>query len=309
MNHIALMRGSHLRTALPSHLNLRPYIWVLLVPSLFFLTAFFLVPAAAMFSASILSQAPDGSIAGPVTLQHFVHLFTTPLYANVLISTIRVALVTSVLAVILGYPVALMITRASRTVSSLTTIIVVAPLVVSVIVRTYGLMLLFANNNSGVLNWILAHLGFGNNAVRLLYTEAAVVIGSLHVYLPMMVLPLASSLARVNPSLEEAARTLGANSFKAFFLVTAPLTTPGLLAGLTIVFSLTAASFVTPAILGGNSGLMLGNLLEQQVMVVYDWTFGAAIAVVMVVMTFAINALSVRLIEAFQRRRFKLSQV
>lgn len=309
MNDIAIVRRSHMRTVLPFHLNLKPHIGLLLVPSLLFLTAFFLVPAAAMFSSSILTQAPDGSIGGPVTLKHYVRLFTTPLYGEVLISTIRIALVTSVLAVILGYPVALMITRGSRIVSSLTTVIVVAPLVVSVIVRTYGLMLLFANNNSGVVNWILFQLGFGNGAVRILYTEAAVVIGSLHVYLPMMVLPLASSLARVNPSVEEAARTLGANSFKAFFLVTAPLTAPGLMAGLTIVFSLTAASFVTPAILGGNSGLMLGNLLEQQVMVVYDWTFGAAIAVVMVVLTFAINALSVRLIESFQRRRFKLAQV
>lgn len=308
MNNTAAMGHLSALKSFPPPRRVKPLTGLLLLPSLLFLTAFFLVPAGMMFSSSILTQGSDGSIAGPVTMQHFVRLFTTPLYADVLLSTIRIAVVTSILSIALGYPVALMITRGSRFVSSLATIIVVAPLVVSVIVRTYGLMLLFANNNSGVVNWILYQLGFGNGVLKVLYTEMAVVIGSLHVYLPMMVLPLASALARINPSVEEAARTLGAGSFRVFFLVTAPLSTPGLIAGITMVFSLTAASFVTPAILGGNSGLMLGNLLEQQVMVVYDWTFGAAIAVVMVVMTFVINGLSVRLVESFKRSRFKLAE-
>jgi putative spermidine/putrescine transport system permease protein len=124
----------------------------------------------------------------------------------------------------------------------------------------------------------------------------------------MMVLPLASSLARINPALEEAARTLGAPSWRVFARVTFPLSVPGLVAGLTIVFSLTAASFVTPAILGGNYAQMLGNLLEQQVTSVYDWPLSSAIAVVMVVLTFAVNGMSVFLLERRLKRRRRLSE-
>jgi putative spermidine/putrescine transport system permease protein len=279
------------------------------VPALLFLGAFFLVPAAMMFSSSVLTQQTNGAIGEPLTFDHYLRLFSTPLYAQVLVATLRIAIVTTLCAVVLGYPVALVIARGSPFVSRLVTIIVVAPLVVSVIVRTYGWLLLLGNNNSGVINWALNKIGFGPAVMQLMYTEAAVVIGSLHVFLPMMVLPLASALARINPSLEEAAATLGASAWRVFWRVTVPLSSPGLAAGLTIVFSLTAASFVTPAILGGSGGLMLGNLLEQQIMTIYDWPFGSAIAVVMVAMTFAVNGISVWFLERRQRARRLLSEL
>ena len=161
-------------------------------------------------------------------------------------------------------------------------ILVVAPLVVSVIVRTYGWQLLLGNSNTGVLNWILGALGAGPAPVKVLYTEWAIVIASVHVFLPLMVLPLSASLGRINPSLNEAARVLGAPAWRAFLRITLPLSLPGLIAGLTIVFSLTAASYVTPQMVGGSRGLMLGVLLEQQINTAFDWPMAAAIAVVMV---------------------------
>jgi putative spermidine/putrescine transport system permease protein len=115
-----------------------------------------------------------------------------------------------------------------------------------------------------------------------MYTEWATVIASVHVFLPLMVLPLAASLGRINPSLNEAARMLGAPAWRAFLRITLPLSTPGLIAGLTIVFSLTAASYVTPQMVGGNRGLMLGVLLEQQINTSFDWPMASAIAAVMV---------------------------
>ena len=126
---------------------------------------------------------------------------------------------------------------------------------------------------------------------------AAEIIGSLHVFFPMMVLPLASALGKIDPNLEDAARMLGAPWWKVFLRVTLPLSMPGFVAGFTLVFSLTAGSFVIPAILGGASAIMLGNLIEQQIFVVYDWPFGAAIAVVLVGLVLAVNGVSMWLLE------------
>ena len=135
----------------------------------------------------------------------------------------------------------------------------------------------------------------------MLYSETAVVIGSLHVFFPMMVLPLASTLGKIDPCLEDAARTLGATAWRTFRRITLPLSLPGLTVGCTLVFSLTAGSFVTPAILGGTSGQMLGVLVEQQILVVYNWPFGAAVATVLVAIVLGANVVSVRLLDR-QRR-------
>jgi putative spermidine/putrescine transport system permease protein len=123
------------------------------------------------------------------------------------------------------------------------------------------------------------------------------VIGSLHVFFPMMVLPLASALGKIDRHLEDAARTLGATAWRTFRRVTLPLSLPGLTVGCTLVFSLTAGSFVTPAILGGTSGQMLGVLIEQQFLIVYNWPFGAACATVLVAIVLAANFLSVRILD------------
>ena len=276
---------------------------LLLAPCVLFILLFFVAPAAMLFSDSVLTQQQDGSIGLPLTLGHYTHLFGTALYLRVLLGTLRISLWTALAAVVLGYPVALTIVRGPAALGRAVTIILVAPLVVSIVVRTYGWQLLLANNGSGVVNWALAGLGFGKAPLRVMYSETAVVIASLHVFLPLLVLPLASSIARINPALEEAARTLGAPAWRVFLRVTAPLSLPGLAAGLTIVFSLTAASYVTPAILGGSNAQMLGNLLEQQVVSVYDRPFSSAIAVVMVVLTFAVNGISLVLLQRAMRGR------
>jgi len=127
-----------------------------------------------------------------------------------------------------------------------------------------------------------------------------VVIGSLHVFFPMMVLPVASALGRIDPRLEDAARTLGATAWRSFRLITLPLSLPGLAVGCTLVFSLTAGSFVTPAILGGAGAQMLGMLVDQQILVVYDWPFGATVASVLVAIVLAVNIVSMRVLD---RRR------
>ena len=295
------------RPGMPSGLRTRAAALLMVLPALLFLLAFFIVPSCVLFSYSVLTQPTSGGVGLPFTLSHYVHLVDTPLYRRVLVITLRISLWTAALSVLLGYPVALVIVRGRPMVGRIVTIILVAPLVVSIVVRTYGWQLVLANSGAGVVNWVLSSLGLGPAPLKVMYSETAVVVGSLHVFLPLMVLPLASSLARIRPSLEEAARTLGAPAWTVFWRLTFPLSIPGLTAGLTIVFALTAASYVTPAILGGNYAQMLGNLLEQQVVTVYDWPFSAAIAVVMVVLTFSVNALGVFLLERGLRARQRRS--
>jgi putative spermidine/putrescine transport system permease protein len=294
---------------LPTLLGVRPSAWprwlapaALLAPSVLFLTLFFALPALGLVSYSVLTQAPDGTVGLPLTLEHYRHFFTTPLYSRVLLTTLKISLVTTGIAVLLAYPVALVMVRSAPMIRQAITIIVIAPLVVSVVVRTYGWQLILGNGPSGILNWLLLNSGITASPIALLYSETAVIIGSLHVFFPMMVLPLASALGKIDPRIEDAARTLGATAWRTFRRITLPLSLPGLTVGCTLVFSLTAGSFVTPAILGGTSGTMLGVLVEQQFLIVYNWPFGAACATVLVAIVLAANFVSVRILD--RRRRF-----
>src|ERR1700676_2278965 len=266
----------------------------LLLPALLFLAVFFALPAVGLVSYSFLTQSPEGTMGLPATLEHYRHFFGTPLYSRVLLTTLEISLCTTGVAVLLAYPVALVMSRSAQPVRRVITMIVIAPLIVSVVVRTYGWELILGNGPTGILNWLLLTTGVVKAPIRLLYTETAVVIGSLHVFFPTMVLPLASALGKIDPSLEDAARTLGATGWRTFRRITVPLSLPGLAVGCTLVFSLTAGSFVTPAILGGSGAQMLGMLVDQQILVLYDWAFGATVATMLVAIVLAVNIVSVR---------------
>jgi putative spermidine/putrescine transport system permease protein len=263
-----------------------------LLPSLLFLSVFFALPALGLVSYSFLTQSAQGTVGLPFTLDHYGHFFGTTLYSHVLLTTMRISLYTTTAAVLLAYPVALVMSRSGSSVRRIITMIVIAPLIVSVVVRTYGWELILGNGPTGILNWLLLHTGLTRTPVRLLYSETAVVIGSLHVFFPMMVLPLASALGKIDPRLEDAARTLGAGAWRTFRRITLPLSIPGLAVGCGLVFSLTAGSFVTPAILGGTGAQMLGMLVDQQILVVYDWPFGATVATVLITIVLLANVLS-----------------
>ena len=273
----------------------------LALPAIAFLAVFLLVPAVRLITAGFLTQDARGALGGPVTLAHFAHFFDTALYSHVLLVTLRISLMTAALATLLGYPVALVMVRSHPAITRAVTFITIAPLIVSVVVRSYGWQLILGNGPTGLLNWVLLSSGLIETPLRLLYSETAVVIGSLHVFLPMMVLPLASALGRIDPHLEEAARTLGMPAWRVFHRITLPLSLPGLAVGFTLVFSLTAGSFVTPAMLGGTNAQMLGNLIDQQITAVYDWPFGATIATVLVAIVIGVNLVSMRLLDGKRR--------
>jgi len=271
---------------------------LLLAPAVLFFLVVFVVPVGLMIRYSFYQQTQTGDLTASATLANYVRLASVDLYRTVVMTTVRVSLWTTAIAMLLAYPLALVMVRGHRMVGRALTVIVLAPLLINVVVRTYAWRVILANGENGVLNWTLAHFGLG--PVQLLYTEWAIIIGSVHVFLPMMVLPLSAALGKINPAVEEAAATLGASSFAIFRRVTLPLSMPGLAVGATLVFSLTASSFVTPALLGGNFAKMLGTLVEEQILVVFDWPFGAAIATLLTVLVMVVNLASIWLVE----RRF-----
>ena len=274
---------------------------LLVGPGAAFFLAVFLVPVGLMIGHSLFQQLPNGALSSQPTFANYARLFGVDLYRTVLLTTLRISLLTTLAAAVLAYPLALVIARGPALAGRALTVIVIAPLLVNVVVRAYGWRVILASGPNGVLNWALSGLGLG--PVELLYSEWAVVIGSVQVFLPMMALPLAAAIGRIDPAVEDAARTLGASSLAVFRRVTLPLSLPGLGVGATLVFSLTASSFILPSLLGGSTTKMLGTMVEEQILTVYDWPFGAAIATVMVVIVLAINLASMALIERRVRTR------
>ena len=273
----------------------------LLGPATIFFTVLFAIPVALMIRYSVLTQSPDGAIVGGLTGANYTRLVDVDLYRHVLFATLRISLFTTLGTALLAYPLAIIIARGPAFLGRLLTVLVIAPLLVNVVVRAYGWRVILANGKSGVLNWALAKFGLGQ--VHLLYTEWAIIIGSVQVFLPMMVLPLSTAIGRIDRAVEDAARTLGASAFAVFRRITVPLSVPGLGVGCTLVFSLTASSFILPSLLGGDFTKMLGTLVEEQILSVFDWPFGAAIATVMVVIVLAVNLGATAIFERRTRTR------
>nr|WP_246573926.1 ABC transporter permease [Chelatococcus asaccharovorans] len=231
------------------------------------------------------------------TLDNYIRLFSSDLYVRILLRTIRIALLTSVIAALFAYPLAIAIARGGPALARLVTITILAPLLVNVVVRSYGWQTIL--NKTGALAWLLKLSGVTNPPV-LLYTEWAVLIACVHVYLPFMVMPLASAIGRIDRAVEEAARVAGAPQLSVMLRVIFPLSLPGLAVGVSLVFSLSAAAYVTPQILGGNFSPLLGTLIEQQILTLNDWPFGAAISTLLIAMVLAANLVFLKVVN----RRF-----
>jgi putative spermidine/putrescine transport system permease protein len=257
----------------------------LAVPAVLLLLVFFLAPIYTMVRNSFNTQLASGIMAPDFTLANYARFFGTEIYRHVLMVTLRIGLVTTLIAVVVAYPLAWVVARGSKFAARVVLLIVVMPLLVNIVARTFGWRIILGR--TGPLNTMLDWLGV--ESVHLfLYTEPAVVVGSLHVFLPLMVLPLANALGAIPRNLEESAAALGASRMEVFFKVILPLSLPGIGAGAILVFTLTASSFVLPAILGGDFSKMLGTLVEEQLLSVSNWPFGAAIATVMTLLNLVV---------------------
>jgi putative spermidine/putrescine transport system permease protein len=203
-------------------------------------------------------------------------------YYEVLWQTLRLGLLTTVLSLLLGYPLAFLMARL-RTATGRTLVLmaVIAPMVMGLVVRTYAWLGMFSNR--GVINGTLMGMGLIEQPIAFLGTEGAVVIALCHIYVPFMILTLTGVIARIDPRLEEAARGLGATRFGAFLQVTLPLSMPGILAGSLLVFALAISAYVTPIVIGGYEIQTLPMLVFQQVSATFNLGFAAALGVVLLV--------------------------
>ncbi|MEO1016333.1 MAG: ABC transporter permease [Pseudomonadota bacterium] len=209
--------------------------FALVAPTVIFLVLFFVVPTLKMIAYSVSGTVESGVYQAGFTFQNYERLVAVDLYFVVLLRTVRVAAVTSFIAIFLAYPLALVMARGSVSITRIVTVILIAPLLVNVVIRSYGWSAILSRQ--GALNWVIENLGIATNPPQLLYTEWAVIIASVHVFLPFMVLPLAASIGRIDPSLEDAAAVAGARSFNVFRRVTFPLSLPGLTVGISLMFS------------------------------------------------------------------------
>ncbi len=270
---------------------------LLVAPALVFLGVWFLWPVLSMIVTSLSAHTVDGVTVQGFTFENYIRLFSSDLYFRILLRTVRVALLTSLCAAIFAYPLALAIARGGPSLARLVTITILAPLLVNVVIRSYGWQTIL--NKTGALAWALKLIGVANPPV-LLYTEWAVLIACVHVYLPFMVMPLASAIARIDRTVEEAASIAGASRPRVFMRVILPLSLPGLAVGASLVFSLSSAAYVTPQVLGGNFSPLLGTLIEQQILTLNDWSFGAAISTLLIAMVLAVNLVFLKIVN----RRF-----
>lgn len=269
----------------------------LVLPALLFLAVWFLWPVLVMIFSSFSAHSINGTMVQGFTFENYTRLFSSDLYFRILLRTIRIALLTSVCAAIFAYPLAIAIARGGPSLARLVTLTILAPLLVNVVVRSYGWQAIL--NKTGALAWLLKLVGISNPPV-LLYTEWAVLIACVHVYLPFMVMPLASAIARIDRTVEEAARVAGATRLRVFLRVILPLSLPGLAVGASLVFSLSSAAYVTPQVLGGNFSPLLGTLIEQQILTLNDWPFGAAISTLLIAMVLGANLVFLKIVN----RRF-----
>ena len=255
---------------------------------------FFAAPLVLMFAIS-LSRQSFGQLEWAFTLHHYVRFLTDAYYLGVLADTLWLGALTTVVALLLGYPLAYHLALTRSRWKPLLIVFILSPLLVGIVIRCYGWMILLADR--GLINATLAQHGWITKPLPLMYNKFGVTLALVHVFLPFMVLSLTGVLKRIEPQLIEASQTLGASPRRAFFEVTLPLSLPGILAGSLLVFSLAISSFVVPILVGGFKVHVLPMVVYEQVLSVFDWPFGAANAFVLLVISVALIAVYIKVTE------------
>lgn len=252
---------------------------VLLGPGLTWLAVLLVAPCALVFAYSFFERGIYGGIDHVFTLENYERAADS-LYLKIFWQSFRIAIVTTVLALLIGYPAAYYISLCSPRRQKVLLVLAILPFWSNYLIRTYAWIVLL--NREGLINRALGALGIVDEPLPLLYNQFSIVIGLLYAYLPFMILALYSSIARLGPELREASADLGAGFLATLVNVTLPLTVPGIAAGCIFVFVLSIGNFITPDLLGGGRSIMVGNLIYDQFLSARDWPFGSALAFVLI---------------------------
>lgn len=241
----------------------------------------FLYPILSLLSISVLEPQP--------TLAHYERALSDPVFAGIMVRTLEISLTVSVTCLAMAFPVALLMARSSGLKLVFITACIVLPLWSSVLVRTTAWAVLLQRN--GLINTALQFLHITDGPIALLFTRQAVVAAMIHVLLPFMVLPIYGSLKAIPTDFDRAAAILGANRFRRLCEVTIPLALPGILSGFLMVFLISLGYFITPALLGSPREMMVATLISQQITMLLDWPFGAALVGVLTIFVLVIAAM------------------
>ena len=263
-----------------------PYIWLLI----FFLIPFFLVLKISLAEYAITSPpftkliqiGEAGQLYITLIFDNFVFLWEDDLYYRTYLNSVRIAVISTILCLLVGYPIAYGIARSSDTLKKILLLMVILPFWTSFLLRVYAWIGLLADQ--GTINDLLIGLGIIDQPLKMLYTDFAVFVGIVYTYLPFMILPLYASIEKLDMTVHEAAADLGARPFTIFRTVTIPLTMPGIIAGSLLVFIPATGEFVIPDLLGGGNVLMIGRVLYSEFNLNQDWPVASTVAVVLLLL-------------------------
>lgn len=255
---------------------------VLLLPALLIIGLIFLVPFVLLAIQSFWTYQ-SSFVAEPVfTLENYLKLFADPYYLGVYGRTVKLSLISTAITLVLAFPLARTISRQPTGKKGFLLSLVALPMIGGAMIQTMGWMTMMMRY--GLINGSLLAIGLIQEPIDFLGTELGIVIGLVQSFIPMMVLPLVASLGAIDKSLEDAAKSLGANSFRTFFEVIFPLSLPGVISGAILVLMVNLTMFVTPSILGQNKIQVFGTIAYQQAIAVGNWPFASAFAIFFILM-------------------------
>lgn len=256
--------------------------WILVLPLYLTTLVFVLGPMIYMLVMSFMTRHPDYSVGFPLTLDNYKNI-VEPVYLSTFGDSLKIGLITTLLVALIGYPCGYFMAKLSATAKKVMMALIMIPFWTSSLTRMYGFMILLQSN--GVLDKVLMGVGLTEAPLRLLYSFSAVLSGMVYMLLPFMILSVYSSAEKMDWTLVEAARDLGASAWKAFITVTFKMTLPGLMSGVILTFIPSMGLFFVADILGGNKIVLVGTVIQEQLTKVRNWPFAAALAVVLMLLT------------------------
>lgn len=278
--------------ALPRQRRIDGWLWILL-PTLVVFAFIFVLPIVELILVSFHANEGPGQIGAAYTVGNYRAFLTDWFYLDILLQTCWLGFLVVVCCLVVGYPLAYFLARTHSRFRGFALFLVIAPLLISAIVRNIGWFPLLSQ--SGVVNWVLLELGLISTPMHLVSNFTGVVIGLVHALLPFMILTLTTVIQRIERDLEEAGANLGAGPLKVFWHVLLPLSLPGIVSGSLLVFTMAISAYTTPAILGGNRVLVMATYIAQQFRTVLDYPAGGTAAALLLLFASILTVLALRL--------------
>ena len=263
--------------------------WIMLVPGLVILLVCLAIPLLRVLAPRIFSEG--------YPFQSYVEFFKDEYYLHILLRPVKIAVITTAVCMVGGIPTAYFISRCDKKWRGLLLAASIFPMMTNSVIRSFAWINILGSN--GIINKFLLVLGLADKPMKLLYTDFAIIIGSIYLFLPLMIVTVTGVMENIDDDMMEAAQSLGAARMEAFMKVIFPMSLPGIIVGGILVFTGTLTAYTTPQLLGGNSNMVMATLIYQRAMSVSDWTGASVIAFIMIIVTLAVikgfNALAARL--------------